>query len=558
MAELIAAVKAGSAEEVLRLIREGADICARDGDDHGPTALHISASLGCDEILLYLIGAGADLESTCFYEFDGLQYGKATPILFAVTANRANAMRMLLAAGASYHRQGSDYYSPLDSAAYYNASDALRTLLAAGAGEDDKKDSALHAAASNGSITALNILIEAGANVNSYKDHEDIWCSAFNECGLKTNDIYLEMVNILIQAGARLNPDPLLNTRKIFLTPLMHAAENDFTQIMQRLLSAGADLNAVDSLGRTALHHAIMGIQGNAIRFLLKAGASHQLGWTVQKRCYSGPVEKFTRDCTPLHIFAEYNLFGSDILNILEILIAAGCDINARTSEGATPLHEMCRSVDRITCWNVGRLAIMHFYLGAGAVVDAVDHMGESPLHYLCRAIRIAAIERVKHYSDYGGIVDMEKHSDEISALLRVLINYGADVERRDKRGYTPLHCLMNLKEECFRRNMIETTEDLNRCHCLLQPFAVVLLNSGSSSFDALPWPYPGVEKALFEVWRRHPENLHCLISRMSEPTRDGMRAFLCCLHRHLPGCHELQIKILEKGLDGYAKSVVT
>jgi ankyrin repeat protein len=50
------------------------------------------------------------------------------------------------------------------------------------------------------------------------------------------------------------------------VTPLMIAAEKGHTAIMEDLLNAGADVNAADAEGRTALHRAAAGGASDAAR----------------------------------------------------------------------------------------------------------------------------------------------------------------------------------------------------------------------------------------------------------------------------------------------------
>lgn len=75
---------------------------------------------------------------------------------------------------------------------------------------------------------------------------------------------------------------------------------------------------------------------------------------------------------TPLHVAAAMGLPKS-----VEVLIARGAQIDARTSVGATPLHGACAR---------GRRRIIEALIDAGAHIDRADRFGRTPFHYAIAA----------------------------------------------------------------------------------------------------------------------------------------------------------------------------
>lgn len=93
----------------------------------------------------------------------------------------------------------------------------------------------------------------------------------------------LEIVRLLVAAGA--NPNAASNHRRS--TPVHYAADGYINgpawdakrqvSTLRCLLEAGADLNAQDKNGATALHRAVRTRCAAAVQFLLKAGAEPTL-----------------------------------------------------------------------------------------------------------------------------------------------------------------------------------------------------------------------------------------------------------------------------------------
>ena len=143
--------------------------------------------------------------------------------------------------------------------------------------------------------------------------------------------------------------------------------------------------NRRSMLGYTALHLATRYNTVQVAELLIAYGAD------VNARTRTG------YGWTPLHSTVLYN----NAVQIAELLIAYGADVDARTEYGGTPLH----SADTV---QVAELLIAH-----GAGVNARDEGGWTPLHS-------AAFDN-----------DVE--------IAELLIAHGADVNARAERGGTPL-----------------------------------------------------------------------------------------------------------------------
>jgi ankyrin repeat protein len=172
-------------------------------------------------------------------------------------------------------------------------------------------------------------------------------------------------------------------------TPLHLAKQPD---LVKCLLEAGADVHATNNHGRTPLH---IRCHGNKefIEILLSYHADIQA--------------KDNEGNTPLHLSSR-DRYG---VNMTEFLVSFGANIEDVNNEGCTALHLAAGSE-----YNEKNI---EFLLSRGANIDAKDANDNRPLHF---------ISKIK----YG-------YNDSLELLLK----YNADINARNKDGFTILHCVL-------------------------------------------------------------------------------------------------------------------
>ena len=324
---LMTAARTGRIAVVKQLIARGARV---DGADvrRGQTALMWAAAEGHADVVQTLIDAGADFRTRVP---SGL-----TPLLFAARDGRQDVVRVLLRAGADVNdaipvdagrRRGYGGRLPPTGAsalllAVMNAHfDVASELLQAGANPDPDLPgyTPLHAITvvrkpgvgdndpapeGSGTMTSLELvkqLVARGANVNARMTKKpNLNNTRLNEIGatpflLAALTADAELMRTLASLGA----DPsLTNVEKS--TPLIVAAglatrspgedagtEKEVLEALQAALDLGADINAVDNNGETAMHAAAYKNLPNVVKFLAARGAKIELwnepnkfGWT--------------------------------------------------------------------------------------------------------------------------------------------------------------------------------------------------------------------------------------------------------------------------------------
>ena len=132
------------------------------------------------------------------------------------------------------------------------------------------------------------------------------------------------------------------------------------------------------------------------------------LRWRVIEVLLSAAADLNARDddgSAPLHEAAQHNANPA----VVSVLLKAGADPNTRTDTGWTPLHEIAA----LPSADPALAEIIRALLAAGAGLDARTDEGSSPLHLAAR------------------------HSAS-SAVVGTLLDAGADGKAQDHRGDTP------------------------------------------------------------------------------------------------------------------------
>ena len=283
-------------------------------------------------------------------------------------------VRALLDAGARAHinrpRYGTRGPTPLYLAARNaspRAAEIVGALLEAGADANGKDASGeytgyapLYAATMTRNVAAMELLLEAGADVNVTGSSvyqsllADVLGRGRFDCG------YAPVAATLREAGAV--SWRMVGEQRMPYVPGPHAVECETVSAeVQDLIDSGADLDAQDSQGFTALHRAAAAGKAVDIAALTTAGAD------VNATTRGGGL-------TPLHV-AIWKRAG---LATVQALIDAEVAVDATDWLGATALHRAARD---------GRTdsAVVEALLAAGADANARDNIWRTPLDYATR-----------------------------------------------------------------------------------------------------------------------------------------------------------------------------
>ena len=218
-------------------------------------------------------------------------------------------------------------------------------------------------ASENGHVEVVDILIQAGVDVN--QKHQDWGRTPLHVASRRG---HVEVVNFLIQAGGEVDIQ-----NEMYETPLHWASECGHVEVVKILIQAGGDINSRDERGSTPLHVASGSGHVEAVDILIQAGA--------EVNCHTEKGD------TPLHE-ASYN----GHVKVVNFLIQAGGEVNQQDGKGATPLLRASEN---------GHVEVVNRLIQAGGDVNCQTEMGDTPLHDFSKSGHVEVVNRLIQAGGY-------------------------------------------------------------------------------------------------------------------------------------------------------------
>jgi ankyrin repeat protein len=210
--------------------------------------------------------------------------------------------------------------------------------------------------------------------------------------------------------------------------------------LCRQTLSAGADVDERDSIGRTALHWAARYAFLDIMRELLQAGAD--------------PNATFLDGQSPLHAVAIECDHLDDRLAVIDMLVESGADPNSMGEMGMTCLHFAVMAGNAVIVKHLtnsgadinargdagssliesavcaGNMAVVEALVAAGVDVSVANETGDTPLHFAAAC-----------------------GHDE---CIRWLVSHGANTEAKGKEDATPLRAAIMSGQATSALTLIE------------------------------------------------------------------------------------------------------
>jgi ankyrin repeat protein len=417
-----------------------------------------------------------------------------TALHWAAHWNDAEAVNLLLQAGANAKAVNRYGATPLSEAVVSGSAKMIEALLKAGAGSDTPTsaggETVLMTASRAGNVDAVKILLDHGANVNakeSYKGQTALmWAAA---------ERHPEVVKLLMAHGAdwkvrsvdRETKVPKLSAASSIspiarggFTALLFSAREGDVESAKAMLDAGVDINYGDVDNTSAMVVAIMNKQYTFAKYLLDRGADANIVDAYGRTALYAVIDIRNQDWSALPERKGDDPMPS--LDLAKALLAHGSRTNTALAralpgrsgmdsgdttldEGATPFMRAARS---------GDAPAMRLLLEAGADPKLTTKDGNNALLFAAGV----------------GYRDKNTKGSESEALeaLKITLEAGLDVKQANSRGLTALHGAAERGADMIVQFLADRGASLNvKNNQKMTPLDFAL---GKNSFAQLPVPH--------------------------------------------------------------------
>jgi ankyrin repeat protein len=425
----------------------------------GSEAIHVSSFLGLKEYTGYLLQRGANPNS------EGP--GGCTPIMFAAMRGYADVTDLLVVHGGNSDTKDSLGLTAIHMAAAFNHGAVIHALARCGSDLLPCKTDTENSIGTPGWNSYNPIPTPPQRKTTSFGNSR------------KQGLIEITPIRFACEFGCSDSVVALIQCMDPFqraTVQLQWSAYIGHAEILSLLLKCpeiARNIDQIDDNGDTPLIIASREKWPDAVRVLLEAGANisarsgnvtkpeERFGFgyaafdrkrrRMQHGCGKTALEAWTERCSS--DVRDSDTFLEDMDAVASLLIQAGCDVDARSPGGYTPLF-------RWSAQNQTQPGVIERFVSIllehGADPRATAEGGHTPLHMMTG--HASEHQAILLLINAGADINAVRRSDEKTPLLAMIANskqtieglnlqhwvdYGVDFNRCDNEGNTVLHYLM-------------------------------------------------------------------------------------------------------------------
>lgn len=313
---------------------------------------------------------------------------------------------------------------------------------------------------------------------------------------------HLAIVRLLLERGAEVNHTTLTNS-----TPLRAASFNGHTEVIRCLITHGADVNKRNQDGNTCIMVACWNGHLGTFGLLRTAGANMNV--------------RDNQGFSMIHCATAAN----NLMLLHELLPAPdGTAVNAKTSEGITPLMLACEK---------NHPDVVLFLLKRGATVDEKSDKGLTAAHFCALSNDIASLH---HLIDYKA--DLTKATERGSTALMLAC----------AKGYVSIVTAL-LRNACKSKLKSELSSALKFRGLAGQQSCLGLLSTNSKGMDIDVGNENGETCLMMACEKGSVEIVRILLDEGADPNiadKNGVTPLMICCRR---GQDRILPLLLRKGV---------
>lgn len=489
---LFDAVKSGNLSAVKALANKGGRMNHRD--DKGRNLIDWAIESGAAPTMLEALHRlGTD--------FDASPKTKQNALHTAAAAGRTELFEVLAGLGLSVNSRDKEGNTPLHLATAGGHATAMQKLIEMGADPNIRNtniETPLYVAAEKGFEAGIDVLIalpRVAREVNSHANYS----SGFTPLMVAAHKDFPAIIEKLFQVGADINQTDNRNRNSLYIaaetgnveaakklvrlgadagkgqlprsnhTPLLHnISRAQYREMLAVLIGAGADINATDNSGNTALHRACDMTQTDKIQALLDFGANPNLVNDYGQRAIDELIDNYGYRMTdtpeiiaallkkgaspdispvaeveegPLHQAAQYGHRQS-----VELMLQHNAMVDSYT-RGFAPKTALLLAAEH------GHTEVAAALLEKGANPLKTDGQGRNALHLAAHNGNADLVKLLLEQKgmDVNGVDDFGRSALHHACLrekddaAKILLAAGADADLYDKNGFTPLQLAVHM-----------------------------------------------------------------------------------------------------------------